>query len=159
HLEHLEQTFQRLQEARLRLNIDKCHFCKEQLEFLGHIITRNGIRPDPTKVKKVKEFPQPTNITELRGFLGLVSYNRRFIQGFSNIAEPMHRLLKKDQHYEWKEEHEKAFQNLKEKLIDAPVLLYPDYKKKFILATDASKLGLGVILSQLDSNGNERPVA
>ena len=159
HLDHLEQTFQRLREAGLRLNIDKCHFCKEQLEFLGHIITRNGIQPDLAKIEKVKHFLQPTNTTELRGFLGLASYYRRFIQGFSNIAEPMHKLLKKDQRYEWKEEHEEAFKKLKEKLTDAPILLYPDFKKKFILATDASKLGIGAILSQLDSEGQERPVA
>ncbi|CAG8698215.1 11603_t:CDS:1, partial [Ambispora gerdemannii] len=109
-----------LREAGLRLNVDKCHFCKEQLEFLGHIITQDGIQPDPAKVEKVKDFPQPTNITELRGFLGLASYYRRFIQEFSNIAEPMHKLLKKDQRYEWTRKHQEAFQKLKEKLINAP---------------------------------------
>ncbi|CAG8567380.1 12055_t:CDS:1 [Ambispora gerdemannii] len=112
-----------------------------------------------TKIEKVKNFPQPINITELRGFLGLAFYYRCFIQGFFNIAELMHKLLKKDQRYKWTKKHEEAFQKLKEKLIDAPVLLYPNFKNKFILATDASKLGLGAILSQLDPDRNGRHIA
>ncbi|CAG8699633.1 6754_t:CDS:2, partial [Ambispora gerdemannii] len=114
----------------------------DQLEFLGHIITREGIKPNFIKVEKVKKFPQPTNTTELRGFLGLASYYRWFIQGFSDIADLLHLLLKKEEKYKWKPNQEIAFQQLKEKLINAPILLYPNFTKKFIIATDASKLGL-----------------
>ena len=91
--------------------------------------------------------------------MGLASYYRQFIQDFSKIAHPLHQLLKKETEFCWNEEKERAFQALKKKLTTAPVLMYPNYKQKFILATDASKLGVGAILSQIDSEGRERPVA
>src|SRR5947208_14886095 len=107
----------------------------------------DGIKPDPAKVEKVKNFPQPGNTTELRSFVGLISYYRRFIQDFSKISKPLFELTKKDQPHEWKEPQSKAFEILKEKLINSPVLIYPNFEKEFILLTDASKIALGAILS------------
>ena len=159
HLVHLRQVFERLREAGLKLNIEKCHFGKEKLEFLGHIIAKDGIRPDPSKIEKVKNFPIPENTTELRGFIGLASYYRRFIHRFSEIAKPLNKLLMKGQKYEWKEEQQKAFDFLKNKLITSPILIYPDFNKRFILSTDASYLGLGAVLSQLDDQGKEHVIA
>src|SRR5271170_3262103 len=114
HLKHLKEILERFRQANLKLNMEKCHFCKE-LTFLGHTISAEGILPDPTKVDKVKNFAVPTNLTELRGFIGLASYYRRFIQDFSTIVEPMNHLLRKNTSYIWNEDCQKAFNTLKEK--------------------------------------------
>src|SRR2546430_3387091 len=148
HLQHLEEVFKRLRKAKLKINPDKCHFGAQEIQFLGHVIGIDGIKPDPAKVEKVKNFSQPENTTELRSFVGLISYYRRFIQDFSKISKPLFKLTKKDQPYEWKEPQCKAFEILKEKLINSPVLIYPNFEKEFILLTDASKIALGAILSQ-----------
>src|ERR1044071_10077047 len=110
-------------------------------------------------LEKVKDFPQPRNTTELKSFVGLISYYRRFIQDFSKISKPLFELTKKDQPYEWKESQSKAFEILKEKLINLPVLIYSNFEKEFILLTDASKIALGAILSQKDDNNKEHPIA
>ena len=96
HMKHLRDVMEQFQQANLKLNLEKCQFCKKELAFLGHIVNAQGIQPDPGKVDKVKNFPIPTNITELRGFIGLASYYRRFIQDFATIVKLMNRLLKKD---------------------------------------------------------------
>jgi len=159
HLQHLEEVFKRLRKAKLKINPDKCHFGAQEIQFLGHVIGVDGIKPDPTKVEKVKNFPQPNNTTELRSFVGLISYYRRFIQDFSKITKPLFELTKKDQPYEWKEPQNRAFEILKERLINSPVLIYPNFEKEFILLTDASKIALGAILSQKDDNNKEHPIA
>ena len=159
HIQHLTEVLERFRQANLKLNLEKCHFCKKELTFLGHIVSEKGIQPDPGKIDKVKNFPTPTNVTELRGFIGLASYYHRFIKEFASIVEPMHRLLRKDIPYIWNEDCQKAFEILKEKLTTAPILIYPDFAKPFILHTDASYLGLGAILAQEDDEGNEHVVA
>jgi hypothetical protein len=159
HLEHLQEVLGRFRQANLKLNLEKCHFCKKELAFLGHIINGEGIRPDPAKVDKVKNFPVPTNTTELRGFIGLASYYRRFIKDFASIVEPMNRLLRKDVPYIWNQDCQKGFEILKEKLTTAPILIYPDFSKPFILHTDASYQGLGAVLAQQDDEGNEHVIA
>ncbi|CAG8757391.1 6824_t:CDS:2 [Rhizophagus irregularis] len=151
--------FDRLEDAGLKLNPDKCSFVKEELEFLGHIVSNKGIRTDPAKIQKVKDFPVPLNVTQLRGFLGLASYYRRFVPGFSRIATPLNKLLKKGVAYSWGEEQQVAFEQLKQTLIALPILIFPDFEKQFVLLTDASTFGLGAILSQLDEDGNDRVIA
>ena len=107
----------------------------------------------------MKNFTIPTNTTELRGFIGLASYYRRFIQDFATISEPMNKLLRKNTPYKWDEKCQKAFETLKEKLTTAPILTYPDFSKPFLLYTDASYQGLGAVLAQLDENENEHVIA
>jgi hypothetical protein len=159
HLKHLCVAFDRLQVAGLRLNPEKCFFVKAELEFLGHIISNQGIRTDPLKTEKVKNFPRPKNTTQLRGFLGLASYYRRFVPNFARIATPLNKLLRKGTVYRWTTEQDQAFNALKECLITSPILKFPDFNKQFILFTDASILGLGAILSQLDDNDQEHVIA
>jgi hypothetical protein len=159
HLKHLKNVFERVRKANLKLNLDKCHFCKKELAFLGHVINHTGIKPDPAKVEKVKNFAIPTNITELRGFIGLASYYRRFILNFATIVEPMNKLLRKNIPYKWDEKCQTAFEQLKDKLTTAPILTYPDFSKPFLLYTDASYKGLGAVLAQLDEEGNEHVIA
>ena len=99
HLQHLEEILKRFRKANLKLNLEKYQFCQKELSFLGHVINAERIKPDPSKVDKVKNFPTPTNITELRGFIGFASYYHYFIQDFATIVEPMNHLLRKDISY------------------------------------------------------------
>jgi hypothetical protein len=159
HLHHLREIFNRIKQARLKLNIEKCNFWMQRLPFLGHIITPNGIAPDPQKIEAVQKIQPPKNTTQLRSFLGLVGYYRQFIRNFSGIAKSLNQLLQKDEPYQWNSSRQEAFEELKNRLIAAPVLVYPDFGKLFILATDASYIGFGATLSQLDSNKKEHPIA
>ena len=114
HLVHLREVFERLRNAGLKLKKKKCHFFKKELAFLGHIVSADGINPDPDKIQAIKDQPIPTNLRELRQFLGLASYYRKFILGFAKIAAPLNQLMKKEKVYEWKEEHQAAFEYLKQ---------------------------------------------
>src|SRR2546423_188119 len=129
-------------------------FGAQSLQFLGHIITKDRILPDPDKIKAVKEYSIPQNLTQLRAFLGLASYYRRFIKNFSQTATPLYNLLKKDINYEWTEECQQVFQQLKNRLISAPLLTYPDFDKSFILFTDASLAALGAVIEQMGEDGH-----
>ncbi len=131
----------------------------QRLPFLGHIVTPQGIAPDPSKVDAVQKLPSPKTVTQLRSFLGLAGYYRRFIQSFSEKAKPLHKLLEKEQPYKWKDNQQEAFDTLKQKLITAPILAYPNFSKTFILATDASYHGYGATLSQIGKDKKEHPVA
>ena len=123
-LDNLEQVFQCLRNAKLKLSPKKCHLFQKQVKYLGHIISQNGVSTDPEKVKTVWECPRPTCITEVRQFLGLCSYYRRFILQFAHIAAPL-QLLESGQPFEWPPAAENAFQRLKRALVEAPVLGYP----------------------------------
>jgi hypothetical protein len=147
-----------LKDAGLKLNPEKCYFLKRELAYLGYIVGKDGIRTDPTKIEKVKNFPIPKNLTQLRGFLGLASYYRRFIKDFSKIANPLNKLLKKTNPYVWTNTQQNAFNHLKNCLISAPILVYPDFGKEFFLYTDASTFGLGAILAQKDEQGHDRVI-
>jgi hypothetical protein len=159
HLEHLEIVFERLKQAGLKLGKDKCSFRKTQLEFLGHIVGRDGLQPDPRKVEKVRDWPTPRTVKDVHSFLGLASYYRQFMKDFSKIAKPMYQLIKQDEDFKWGSEQEKAFNELKQLLIKAPVVAYPDFTKPFILYTDGSHTGLGAILEQKDEEGKGRVIA
>ncbi|GBC25874.2 retroviral-like aspartic protease 1 [Rhizophagus irregularis DAOM 181602=DAOM 197198] len=148
HIQHLEEVLNRIRKANLRLKAEKCHFAVAELQFLGHVIGKEGVKPDPEKVNKMVNYPEPQNIKELRGILGLFSYYQRFIKDFAKVADPMYKLLKKDAPYEWMNLQQKAFENLRDKLTTAPIVQYPDFSKPFFLYTDASIIGLGAVLAQ-----------
>lgn len=158
HLQHLEQVFQCVQIANLKLNPEKCFFFKDHLKFLGYIVTKEGLQTDPSKIQKIVEYPQPKTIKQVRGFLGIASYYRRFIKNFAAIARPLHDQTKTTKKVPWTNKTTESFESLKRALTTTPILSRPDFNKPFILITDASKLGLGAILTQLDDNGYEHPV-
>lgn len=149
HLAHLRTVFQRLQSANLQLNPDKCEFCRTELKYLGHVISREGIHTDPDKIRAVKEYAPPTTIKEIRRFIGFASWYRRFVPNFSKIVIPLTHLTKKNIKFHWDDEQETAFRTLQNKLIEAPILCCPDFKQRFYLQTDASNEGLGVVLYQI----------
>ena len=99
HMEHLEKIFEKLKEAELMIKLKKCKFCESNIEFLGHVVGRDGVKPDPGKIEKIKNLKRPTNLTTLRGVLGLFSYYRKFVKNFTRIAKPMNELLKKDNEF------------------------------------------------------------
>lgn len=158
HIENLEAVFQKLRDNNLKLQPDKCEFLRTEVAYLGHIIGEDGVKPNPEKVKAVTEFPIPKNAKDIKSFLGLVSYYRRFIPEFSKIAKPLTTLLKKDIPFKWENQQQLAFDHLKHKLTSAPVLCYPDFTKPFTLTCDASNYAISAILSQ-GSTGQERPIA
>ncbi len=159
HLEDLEEVFKRLRDAKLKLRLEKCYLCFREIKFLGYIIGKDGMKVDQEKIEKVKNFPIPTNVTELRSFVGLAPYYRRFIEGFSKIAKPLTDLFQKEKDYEWKMKQEESFEKLKEKLTTTPVLIFPDFEKEFILYTDASGYALGAVLSQKGEDEKEHVIA
>jgi hypothetical protein len=159
HLQNLQAVLIRLREAGLKLKPQKCALCLPQVEFLGHVVSAQGVSTDPRKTEKVRNWPTPTNRREVQQFLGLASYYRRFVQDFAKIAKPLHRLTEKTSKFEWTSECQAAFNDLRQKLVSAPILAFPDYTRSFVLDTDASDTGMGAVLSQLDDNGAERVVA
>ena len=140
----------RLREAQLKLKPSKCKLFREKTPFLGHVVSRQGIEVDPKKMQSVKAWPVPTKEKEVRSFLGLASYYRRFIPGFATLAAPLHGLTKKDANFplEWTKECQQGFDKLKLALTTAPVLSYPQREGAFFLSTDASDDGLGAVLEQ-----------
>jgi hypothetical protein len=132
-LQHLDDVFQRLRQAGLKLSPNKCHFFKKETRYLGHIVGEDGIRTDPDKSKVVREWRQPRNQKEVRSFLGLCSYYRRFIQNFASIAKPLHVLSSVKKSFAWTSDCQAAFDTLKERLTSAPVLACPDPDALFIL--------------------------
>lgn len=158
--ERLEEVLQLLQQAGLTLKLQKCSFFDETIEYLGYEISASGIRPSERKILAVKDFPAPRNVHEVRQFLGLASYFRKFVKGFGEIARPLTNLLKKNSVWQWTVTEIDAFNSLKSKLVDRPVLALYDPKLETELHTDASSLGLGGILMQWQGNPRTlKPVA
>ena len=148
HEEHLRLVLKKLREHKLYAKFSKCEFWLKEVGFLGHVVSGEGIAVDPSKVEAVTEWIAPTSVTEIRSFLGLAGYYRRFIESFSKIAKPMTELLKKDTKFIWTEECEASFQELKKRLVTAPVLILPNIRKEFQVYCDASRQGLGGVLMQ-----------
>ncbi|XP_073120481.1 uncharacterized protein [Henckelia pumila] len=146
--QHLTTVLQILNEKQLFAKFSKCEFWLEQIEFLGHIVLAKGIEVDPAKIEAIKNWVTPKNATEIRSFLGLAGYYRRFIQDFSKIALPLMLLTRKSVKFEWSDQCEKSFLELKEKLMTAPVLAIPKGIGRFVIYTNASKYGLGAVLMQ-----------
>lgn len=158
HNKKLVDVFERLRLHNLKIQPDKCEFVKRECLYLGHVISETGKRPDPKKIQAVLNFPEPKNVKQIKSFLGLSGYYRKFIENYSRIAKPITHLLKKDVRFDWNEECDRAFGKLKHALCTEPVLQYPDFTKEFILTTDASGKVLGAILSQGEI-GKDLPVA
>jgi len=159
HLTHLEQVFSIFRKHKVKLNIGKCHFFKEKVEVLGHMVTKDGLTTMESKVEAVKNWNRPSNINEVRSFLGTVGYYRKFIPNFSKLAAPLTILLRKNCSFFWGEEQQLAFDILKSALINAPILRFPDYSKQFIIRTDACAEGIGGVLLQKDEDdGVEYPI-
>lgn len=157
-LENLRLVFERLRQHKLLLQPEKCSFLKTSTNFLGHVITRDGVKPDPSKVEAVKRFPRPKDCKELKSFLGLAGYYRRFVKDFAQIARPLNDLQKEGVDYFWGEAQEEAFEKIRDILTSEPVLQYPRFDKEFLVTTDASQIALGAILSQGEI-GKDRPVS
>ena len=158
HLNHLHQVFSKLREAGLTLKPSKCRFAARKVVYLGHIFSKNGIEVDPSKTAAVKTIPAPKNQHTVRQFLGLANYYRKFVNGFSKIAAPLNNLLKNETKFVWDQACQSAFDELKTALTSAPILIYPNMDKPFILTTDASGTALGYILSQLGEDGKEHVI-
>jgi hypothetical protein len=158
HQKRLRKVLGCIREAGLTLNSKKCSFGKKKLTILGHLVDQYGIYPDPQKIAAVTKFPVPDNIADVRSFLGLCSYYRRFIKDFANIAKPLHELLKKDAKFCWSTSQEKSFNTLKRLLTSGPVLghFLPTAETK--IHADASGYGIGAVLVQVQ-DGRERPIA
>jgi hypothetical protein len=148
HAKHLHVILQRLRDHRLYAKFSKCEFWLDTVKFLGHTISGNGISVDPSKVQEVMDWKPPTSVHQIRSFLGLASYYRRFIPNFSRIAKPMTELLKKGVKFSWDQKCEDAFHTLRDHLTTAPVLAQPDVSKPFDIYCDASGNGLGCVLMQ-----------
>lgn len=158
HLCHLEEVLTRIQSAGLKLNPGKCHFARDHVVFLGHVVSREGLQPDPRNTEKVKMWPTPSNPSEVRAFVGLCSYYRRFVKNFSRFAAPLNHLAGKNVPFVWSTECEAAFSYLKKVLTSFPVVTLPNFALPFRIYTDASKESVGAVLAQ-DLDGLERVVA
>ena len=164
HIHHLGQVFQRLRDANLTLKAEKCNFAVDRVVYLGHVITKDGVEVDIAKTEKIRTFPEPRSQKELKSFLGLANYYKRFVKDFSKICVPLNRLLQKDKKQkfapgDWSEKCQKAFDTLKEALTSPPVLGYANMNKPFVLSTDASGSAIGYILGQVDETGKEQAIA
>ena len=159
HLTHLRAIIQRIDKVGLKLKPAKCKFAQKELEYLGHIVSRDGLKTNPRLVAAVKEFPTPRAVSDVRRYLGLASYYQRFIPNFSRIARPLHQLTCKGAEFVWSPECERVFRELKERLTTSPMLAYPDFSRAFILETDASVQGIGAVLSQRQEDQRLHPIA
>ena len=139
HARRLGHVLERFDRANLKLQPGKCVFAQPQVEYLGYVVSREGIRASPDKTKAVRNFPVPRNVKEVRSFLGLASFYRRLVPNFAQIAKPLTGLLRKDARFVWAEQQQAAFEALKIALCSEQVLAYPNFDSQFILTTDASK--------------------
>lgn len=158
HLKNLNEVLGRLEEAGLRLKRSKCELLKDEVCYLGHKVNAQGLHPMKSKVKAISEAPAPSNVSELKAYLGLLNYYNRFLPNLSTLLAPMHQLLRKDEKWVWKTEQDEAFHKSKELLQSADVLVHYSADKELILACDASPYGVGAVLSHRMPDGAERPL-
>ena len=159
HLGHLRKIFEILRVANLKLKLTKCNFAQPSVKFLGHIVSKEGIKPDPNNIKVVRDFKTPTKVHDVQSWLGLANYYRKFVKNFSEIAKPLTNLLKKGTPFIWDEKCDKAFTEMKQRLIEPPLLGYPSFDHPFTLYTDASGFSLGAVLSQQIGDQPEKVIA
>ena len=158
HKRDVDLVLRRLEMAGLKARPSKCNFFQDEIEVLGHFVTKNGISPDPMKVKCVENWPVPTNVSELLSFLAFSNFYRRFLRDFSKRAWHLNRLTHKDVVWAWTDQHQNAFDDIKRGLCTSPVMLMPDTSKKFTLDTDWSRKGIGYVLQQEGDDGKLHPI-
>ena len=159
HVSRLDEVFCRIRQANLKLKPSKCSLFQRQVEFLGHLVSGDGIAMQPDKIEAIRTWPECRNVTEVRAFLGTCGYYRRFIKDFSVIASPLYELLKKNEPFKWTDEQQQAFRTLKDRLMTEPILALPSDTGQYVLDTDASDRGLGAVLSDRTVTGDERVIA
>ena len=153
HHEHLAAVFPQIQEAQLKLKPTKCHLFRREVKFLGHRVSRQGTAVDPEKTSAIGEWPVPTCVSDVRTFLGICGYYRRYVEGFATIAAPLHQLTRQREVFAWTPAQQKAFEELKTRLVSAPVLAMPSDQGQFVLDVDASNVGVGAVLQQAQDGG------
>ena len=159
HFEHIRKVLEVFKVWKLKINIEKCSFMQPEVEVLGHKVSSKGLSPLDSKIEAIKKWKAPTDIHELRSFLGAIGYYRTFIDKYAQTTAPLCKLLRKGIKYQWKEDQEESFILLKEKLMNAPILMFPSFSKEFIIRTDASYDGLGGVLLQVNEETNkEHPI-
>lgn len=158
HIINLEKVFKRLRDSNFKIQMDKSEFLKLETAFLGHIISKDGVKPNPDKIEAIKKYPIPKTPTEIKRFLGLLGYYRKFIPDFARITKPLTQCLKKGSKITLDQNYVDCFEKCKVLLTNDPILQYPDFSKDFVLTTDASNLAIGAVLSQ-GPIGNDKPVA
>lgn len=154
HLNHINIVLGKLSQAGLTCNLQKCEFICKEVKMLGHIITTEGIKTDPEKIKAIQHFPVPKKVKHVRAFLGLCNYYRKFIPYYSVSIIPLCELLKKEMKWRWGEKEQEAFDSLKHQFLETILLHHPDYSKPYYLQTDASGIGLAGVLYQLDERND-----
>ena len=164
HIERLRRVFDKLAVAGLKLKSSKCEFFKPRIEYLGHIVSKDGIETNPKKIEAILKWPRPQTVTQVQSFLGFCNYYQKFIHKFTQITRPLHKLCsgenasKKKSMVIWND-CEEAFRDLKDWCSKTPILAYANYKKPFKIHTDASELGLGAVLYQDQDDGTTRVIA
>eukprot|EP00079_Xenopus_tropicalis_P034355 XP_017948126.1 PREDICTED: uncharacterized protein K02A2.6-like [Xenopus tropicalis] len=159
HLALLDKVLSKLKASGVRVKLSKCHFLQESVEYLGYRIDAQGLHPTETKLTAIVNAPSPSNVSELRSFLGLLNYYGRFLPNLSTLLQPLHELLQKDTKWAWSAECEKAFQDAKQRLTNSKWLAHYDHSKPLRLACDASPYGVGAVISHILPNGEEHPIA
>ena len=158
-MECLRQVSTRIREAGLKIKPSKSELFRRKVRFLGHVVSDAGLSCNPTKIEAVREYKLPTDVHNVRSFLGFVGYYRRFIKGFATVAAPLTKLLQKGREFRWGSEQQEAFDLLRAPLMEEPLMAYPDPTKEYILDTDASGHGIGGVLSQMHEDGREHVIA
>lgn len=159
HLRHIKIVLEKLKSANMTINLAKCSFIRDEVKFLGHILTPNGIKPDPEKVEAITKFPRPTKLKQLRAFLGLCNYYRKYCKNYSDFTRKLGHLLKKGSSWIWRQAEEDSFNQIKEQFLTDVMLIHPDPNATYILETDSSNYGMGAVLYQNLPNGDKGVIA
>ena len=158
HLEHLEKIFLKLRAAGLKLKPKNCDLFQTQVNYLGHVLDKTGIRTNPKESEAVGDLERPKIVTQVSSFTAFCNYYRKFVKNFAEVAKPLYRLTSTGVNFMWEKEHEDAFQSLKTSLLQAPILAFPKFRHPFVTVTDASGTALGAVLSQIIDR-EESPIA
>ena len=158
HCESLDRALTLIEEAGLKVKPEKCRVLPQRVPFVAHILSAQGVSTDPEKISAAKSWPPPTNVSQLRVFLGKIGYYRKFIPDFATLAAPLFELEEKGRNVLWSNNCEKSFDTLKQALCEAPLLAFPRFDLPFVLDTDAGTTGVAAVLSQVQ-NGEEHPIA